>query len=40
MAKWADVGNEQAWAKAVREVLSVIRSSDPILPRDHLRHRN
>ena len=40
LAEWADAGNEQAQAKAVSGVLSVIQSSDPILPRDHLGHRN
>jgi hypothetical protein len=40
LAEWADAGNERAQAKAAREVLSVIHSSDPILPRDHLGHQN
>jgi hypothetical protein len=40
LAEWADAGNEQTRAKAARGVLSVIHSSDPILPHDHLGHRN
>jgi hypothetical protein len=40
LAEWADVGNEQTQAKAARGVVSIIHSSDPILPRDHLGHRN
>jgi hypothetical protein len=40
LAEWADAGNERTRAKATRRVLSVIHSSDPILPRDHLGHRN
>jgi hypothetical protein len=40
LAEWAYVGNERTRAKAARGVLSVIHSSDPILPRDHFGHRN
>jgi hypothetical protein len=40
VAEWADTGNERTRAKAARRVLSVIHSSDPILPRNHHGHRN
>jgi hypothetical protein len=40
LAEWADAGRERARSKAARGVLSVVHSSDLILPRDQLGHRN